>query len=128
MSRKYRVLLFFWAALFALSMLFVFTGVGSLFLSGAGGGDGLDQPNVDPEAPTQPAREEFNLSIVLAAITAVASGGGLIATTYFALRDDRRETALHQLQIESLKKEIEHKDLEIARLRRKQGSPPPAPE
>ena len=57
---------------------------------------------------------------MLAIVTAVASGGGFIATTYFAIREDRRDVALHDLQIESLKREIAHKDLEIARLRQEQ--------
>lgn len=128
MSGNYRKLLVFWGALFTLSMLFIFTSLGPMVFSEAGESDGLDQPNVSPESPNRPEESGFNLGMALAVITAVASGGGFIATTYFAMRADRREAALHQLQIESLKKEIEHKDLEISRLRRERRPPPSAPE
>lgn len=124
MSGKYAKLLVFWGVLFVLSLFFIFTGLGTSLRSGMDSSDGLDKPTVDPEGPDRPEEEAFNLGMVLAVITAVASGGGFIATTYFAIRDDRREAALHQLQIESLKKEIEHKDLEISRLRHEQEPTP----
>ncbi len=128
MSGKYRKLQVFWGVLFVLSLLFIFTGLGSRLLEGIGESDGLDKPTVDPGEPDQPGQqqgESFNLGMVLAVITTVASGAGFVATTYFAIRDDRRQTEVHQLQIQSLKKEIEHKDLEITRLRQEQEAKPP---
>ena len=115
MSGKYAKLLIFWGVLFVLSLFFIFTGLGTSFQSGSDPTHELDKPPVGPEE--KPAETAFNWGMVLAVVTAVASGGGFIATTYFAVREDRRDTDLHQLQIESLKREIEHKDLEIAKLR-----------
>lgn len=126
MSGKYAKLIIFWGVLFVLSLLFIFTGLGASLQSGMEGSDGFDKPNVDPEGGDKPEEAGFNLGMVLAVVTAVASGGGFVVTTYFAVREDRREADLHQLQIESLKREIAHKDLEIARLRqeRKRDAPP----
>jgi hypothetical protein len=126
MSGKYSKLLIFWGVLFVLSLLFIFTGLGPSFQSGMDPTSGLDKPTVDPEEVEKPDETAFNWGMVLAVVTAVASGGGFIATTYFAIREDRRDASLHQLQIQSLKREIEHKDLEIAKLRqeREQDAPP----
>ena len=126
MSGKYSKLLIFWGVLFVLSLLFIFTGLGTSFQSGTDPTNGLDKPTVDPEEVEKPDETAFNWGMVLAVVTAVASGGGFIATTYFAVREDRRDVAMHQLQIESLKREIEHKDLEIAKLRQEgeQDAPP----
>lgn len=118
MSGKYSKLLIFWGVLFVLSLFFIFTGLGPSQPSAADGSNELHRPNVDPEEGDKPQESAANWGMVLAVVTAVASGGGFIATTYFAIREDRRDAAIHQLQIKSLKKEIEHKDLEIARLRR----------
>ena len=126
MSGKYSKLLIFWGVLFVLSLLFIFTDLGTSFQSGTDPTNGLDKPTVDPEEVEKPDETAFNWGMVLAVVTAVASGGGFIATTYFAVREDRRDVAMHQLQIESLKREIEHKDLEIAKLRQEgeQDAPP----
>jgi hypothetical protein len=126
MSGKYSKLLVFWGVIFVLSLLFIFTGLGTSLRIGSGGLIELDRPTVAPEEGAETIATGFNWGIALAVITAVASGGGFIATTYFAIREDRRDAAIHQLQIASLKKEIEHKDLEIARLRqeREQDSDP----
>ena len=110
-----------------MSLFFIFTGFGASFFAGSEGSNGLDKPTVDPEGPDEPEEVSFNTGMILAVVTAVASGGGFIATTYFAIRDDRRRSAIHQLQIDSLKKEIEHKDLEISRLRQAQEPKPPTP-
>jgi len=120
MSGKYSKLLIFWGVLFVLSLLFIFTGLGPSFQSAAESSNGFDKPTVGPDEGEVPEETAFNWGMVLAVVTAVASGGGFIATTYFAIREDRRDAAIHQLQIESLQKEIEHKDLEIARLRQEQ--------
>ena len=126
MSRKYSKLLLFWGVLFVLSLLFIFTGLGTSFQSGTDSTNGLDKPTVDPGEGEKPVETAFNWGMVLAVVTTIASGGGFIATTYFAIRDDRRDAELHQLQIDSLMKEIEYKDLEIAKLRqeREQEQPP----
>ena len=126
MSGKYSKLLIFWGVLFVLSLLFIFTGLDTSFQRGMDASSGLDKPTVDPEEGEKPAETGFNWGMALAVVTTIASGGGFIATTYFAVREDRRDVAMHQLQIESLKREIEHKDLEIAKLRqeREQESPP----
>ena len=126
MSGKYSKLLIFWGVLFVLSLLFIFTGLGTSFQSGKEPTNGLNKPTVDPEEGEKLAETAFNWGMVLAVVTTIASGGGFIATTYFAVREDRRDVAMHQLQIESLKREIEHKDLEIAKLRQEgeQDAPP----
>ena len=117
MSGKYSKLLVFWGVLFVLSLLFIFTGLGTMSRTGSGSSTGLDKPTTAPEGGELVAEEDLNWSLVLAIVTAVASGGGFIATTYFAIREDRRDAALHDLQIETLKREIAHKDLEIAKLK-----------
>ena len=120
MSGKYSKLLLFWAVLFLLSLFFIFTGLGTPSRTESGPSSGLDKPTTDPEGGELVEEADFNWSLVLAVVTAVASGGGFIATTYFAIREDRRDATLHDLQIETLKREIAHKDLEIARLRQEQ--------
>jgi hypothetical protein len=126
MSGKYSKLLIFWGVLFILSLFFIFIGLGASLQSGPEGSEGLDKPPVSPEEGEKPEETVFNWGLVLAVVTTIASGGGFIATTYFAIREDRRDAALHQLQIDSLKKEIEHKELEIAKLsqEREQETPP----
>ncbi len=125
MSGKYSKLLVFWGVLFVLSLLFLFTGLGTSLRSASDGLIGLDKPNIDLEEIEKPIETAFDWGWVLAAITTVASAGGFIATTYFAIREDRRAAAMHQLQIDTLKREIEHKDLEIAKMRRESEQPPP---
>lgn len=120
MSAKYAKLFLFFGVLFLLSLASIFHGLGAWQTGSPGFESGLEQPHVDPEDIFTPARDSLNLSMVLALVTAVASGGGFIATTYFAMRDDRRQAALHRLQIQSLRQEIVHKDLEIKRLRQEQ--------
>ena len=120
MSGKYSKLLVFWGVLFVLSLFFIVNGFGTRFQLENGASIGLGSPTSEPEFGEQVVEADFNWSLVLAIITAVASGGGFIATTYFAIREDRRDAALHDLQIETLKREIAHKDLEIARLRQEQ--------
>ena len=117
MVGKYSKLLVFWGVLFVLSLFFIFTGFGTMSRTESESSNGLDKPTIGPEGGDLVAEADFNWSLVLAIVTAIASGGGFVATTYFAIREDRRDAALHDLQIESLKREIAHKDLEIARLR-----------
>lgn len=120
MSGKYSKLLVFWGVLFALSLFFIFTGLGTTSRTESAPSNGLDKPTIGPEGGELVAEADSNWNMVLAIVTAVASGGGFIATTYFAIREDRRDTALHDLQIETLKREIAHKELEIAKLRQEQ--------
>jgi len=118
MSGKYAKQLIFWGVLFVLSLYLIFTGLGPSNQNEIGELENLDKPTVNPEDPGSPWVVGFNWGMALAVLTAVASGGGFVATTFFALREDRRDAALHELQVETLKREITHKDLEIARLKR----------
>ena len=128
MSGKYRKLLLFWGILFALSAFLIVFNLGRLQQQEGGeGGPGTGFPETPEEGgdgsgalPPGPEEGEPPLNMILAIITAVASGGGFIVTTLFALREDRRESALYDLEVENLKKEIEQKELEIAKLRREQ--------
>lgn len=124
MTGKYAKLLLFFGVLFVLSVSFMAAGLRGWPVGGVGGDNGFEIPNVDPEDILKPEEGTLNLSMVLAVVTAVASGGGFLATTYFALRNDRRQAAIHRLQIHSLVKEIEHKDLEIKQLRRELAKKP----
>lgn len=114
MSLRYAKLLIFWGVIFIVSLFLIFTGFGNDFPLGS---TGSDQSPLVPEEGEAPDDEGSNWNLILAVVTAVTSGAGFVVTTIFALRDDRRESALHQLEIENLKREIEHKDLEIEKLR-----------
>ena len=118
MSLRYAKLLVFWGVVFVISLFLIFTGFGNIFQSSSEPSIGPDKPAIGPEGEdTWP-----NWNLILGVITAVTSGAGFITTTFFAMRDDRRETALHDLQIKNLQKEIEQKDLEIKNLRQDQES------
>jgi hypothetical protein len=125
MSGKYSKLLIFWGVIFFLSLFFIITGPGASFQDGMDNSNGIDKPTVDPEEGDKPEETAFNWGMLLAMVTTVASAGGFIATTYFAIREDRRDTAMHQLQIANLKREIERKDLEISKLRQEREQDPP---
>lgn len=130
MPGKHGKLLLLWGALFAFSLLFLLLNVGLLRRTeGILVFPPLDQPSGEPGEEEPPPEGAYRAwSIVLGVVAAVTSAGGFIATTFFALREDRRESALHELQLEKLKREIEQKDLEIAELRREQGGQhPPGP-
>lgn len=53
------------------------------------------------------------------------SAGPIRATTHFTIREDRRSPALDQLHFGSLKRKIEYKGLDIARLRQKREQDTP---
>ena len=128
MSGRYSKLLVFWAILFTLSAAVIFVNIRVLQQRTEGSfppGIGPEVPDSGPDEGEQPADSSQTWAIVLAVVTAVASGGGFIVTTIFALRNDRRESALYLLQIKNLKKEIEHKDLEIERMKRERRAPEP---
>jgi len=120
MSLRYVKLLVFWGVVFVLSLVFIFTGLDTPFSSESESSPGSDKPITDPEGGDKPEDTGPSWNIILGVVTAVTSGAGFMATTIFALRDDRRDATLHELQIKNLKKEIEQKDLEIENLRRDQ--------
>ena len=119
MSMRYAKFLIFWGVVFVISLFFIFTGFGNNFSGFPESSIGLDKPPVNPEGE-EGQEEEPNWNIILGVVTAVISGAGFMATTIFALREDRRDTALYDLQIKNLQKEIEQKNLEIEKLRREQ--------
>lgn len=122
--KTYRILLVFWGVLLILSLGSVTLNVWTVVEVGP-------PPPIDPGVPTDtdngeppvivPEDSTEGLSLTLSLISAVAAAGGFIVTTVFALREDRRDSATHALEVENLRKEIEQKKLEIARLRREQG-------
>lgn len=117
MSGKYYKILLFWTAIFAVSSAIVFISwnrVDSAY-------DGRPPSITDPDEG-EPENGQ-NLSIVLGVVSALISASGFIVTTYFALREDRRDNTMHNLQIKKLQREIEEKELELDRLR-KQAPPP----
>ncbi len=116
MSLRYVKLLILWGVVFVISLFFIFSGFGDFFQSSSESLNGSDKPAIGPEG--EDAGPNWNL--ILGVVTAVTSGAGFITTTFFALREDRRETAVHDLQVKNLKKEIEQKDLEINKLRQDQ--------
>ena len=126
MSGKYRMILAFWGALFLASILMLFVNLRSLE-----GGDtavlpqfpenGLELENGESlgrpgELPGNDS--EMQWSLILSTVSALISAAGFMATTYFALRSDRRQSALNELQVKKLAGEIERQRLEIDRLRK----------
>ena len=87
---------------------------------------------LDPTAPTsinglqgtddgddQIKEGEVDYGTVISVVTAVITGLGFIFTTFFAFREDRRASELHQLEIETAKRELAQKELEIEELRQR---------
>lgn len=107
MSGKYSKILLFWSLFFIVSVLIVIFGWNRADYA-------LDG------RPPEPEDTQISLNIVLGVVSAVTSAGGFIVTTYFALREDKRDKSMHDLQIEKLKRDIEEKDLELARLRKQE--------
>lgn len=131
MSGKYRVVLAFWGLLFLASSLIVLVS----WRPSDRAVDGLQPPttlppgnglesNVDddgkPAGGLVPVEDDTQWSLYLAAASAFVSAAGFMTTTYFAMRNDRRQTALTQLQVQQLATEIERQRLEIDRLKREQ--------
>ncbi len=127
MSGKYRLLLAFWGILFLASSLIVAISVVPLggeigglfpkFILSEGGLELESKPGGD-DIPVDVVQDWW--SLVLAAVSAFISAAGFIATTYFAVRSDHRQSALTELQIQQLSNEIERQKLEIDRLKREQ--------
>ncbi|MFL7837949.1 MAG: hypothetical protein ACK2T4_02000 [Candidatus Promineifilaceae bacterium] len=127
MSGKYRLLLAFWSALFFVSALILFTSVQSLNIGSEGNPplfpeEGTESGNDDPgdkpivELPVDRAKTQW--SLILSTFSALVSAAGFMATTYFAMRTDRRQTAITELEIQKLANEIERQRLEIDQMRR----------
>lgn len=129
MSGKYRLLLAFWSALFLVSALILFVSLQS-FSAGSGAkwplfpGNGTESeiggPGEKPEGelPADDAGSQW--SLILSTVSALISAAGFMATTYFAMRNDGRQTALTDLEIQKLANEIERQRLEIDQMRRSQ--------
>lgn len=126
MSGKYRLLLAFWSTLFLVSALILIVNI-QAFSAGSGAelplfpGNGAETENGGPgdkpggELPSNDA--EIQWSLILSTISALISAAGFMATTYFAMRKDRRQTALTELEIQKLAQEIERQRLEIDQMR-----------
>jgi hypothetical protein len=108
--RTYRGRLFFFGILFLLSAGLL---LASLFLLN-GGGPGNTTSGLETELPVPAA----SLTLLLSALTVVGSAVGFAVTTFFNLRDDRRDAQRHALEMERLRQELTLKELEIERLRR----------
>lgn len=129
MSGKYRLLLAFWSALFLASALILFINLQSL---STGGGvklplfpdNGLEtdigEPGDKPGGELPSDDPGSQLSLLLSTVSALVSAAGFMATTYFAMRNDRRQSALTELEIKKLANEIERQRLEIDQMRRAQ--------
>lgn len=130
MSGKYHLLLAFWGALFLASALILFVSVQS-FSRSAGAiyppFPGNETETENGESGENPAGGFFpgddggtQWSLILSTASAFISAAGFMATTYFAMRNDRRQTALTELDLQKLANEIERQRLEIDQLRRSQ--------
>jgi hypothetical protein len=134
MSGKYRLLLAFWGALFLVSACIMLVSVRSFRQESEGALPPFPLPGLEIETegakpiekPDEGVGEEdvgAQWSLVLATVSAFISAAGFMATTYFALRNDRRQAALTELEVQKLANEIERQRLEINQLRRAQESP-----
>ncbi len=133
MSGKYRKLLVFWGVVLVLALAFTFVNwrvyqVGSWLPDGGAiippdDNEGIETGDGDEDLPTIviPSDTERLINLVLSAATALAAAGGFLVTTYFAAREDRRESEMHDLEVDKLKREIQKKELEIQKLRNKSG-------
>ena len=130
MFGKTRALLLIWGVLLAISLLGVVIGLRQMSASSMleitlpiqpeAGEDGPPTTTVEIEG------QETPWPLALSVFTAVIAAAGFVGTTFFAMRSDRRQTELHDLQVANLRTEIERQQLEIERLRR-EDAPPPEP-
>ena len=129
MSGKYRLLLAFWSALFLVSALILFVNLQSLSTGSGvqlplfpdnGAETEIGEPGDKPggELPSDDSGSQW--SLLLSTVSALISAAGFMATTYFAMRNDRRQSALTELEIKKLANEIERQRLEIDQMRRAQ--------
>lgn len=134
MSGTYRLILAFWLGLFLVSLIILLMSLRSMDGSGAilppfpGNGQETsgsdDRPESGDSSPEDPGGQ---WSLVLSTVSAIISAAGFMATTYFALRNDRRQSALAELEIQKLAHEVERQKLEIEKMKREQqnGKSPP---
>lgn len=131
MAGKVRTLLLFWAVLLLVSLLILIVGLRQASHALSIGVPPLTLPmqpedageGTPPDGGTDSGEANAPWMLGLSVVTAVVSAAGFVATTFFALRTDRRETALHELQLANLRAEIERQALEIERLRRNRPAP-----
>lgn len=130
MSGKYRLLLASWGALFLVSTLILFVNL----QSSSGDADMILPPFPGNELETEegkpgdkPAGGDLlpedggaQWSLILSTASAFISAAGFMATTYFSMRNDHRQAALTELEVQKLANEIERQRLEIDQLRRSQ--------
>jgi hypothetical protein len=116
MSGKYTKLLLFWVILFGIALAIIFIS----WQNASNASAGINLPGIADPGQGTGDDNAGALNLVLGVITALTSAGGFIVTTLFALREDRRDAAMHKFQIERLKREIEQKDLELDQMRREQ--------
>ena len=127
MSGKYRLLLASWGALFLASTLILFVNLqsssnnaGTILPPFPGfelGTEEGDKP-VGGDLLTEDGDTQW--SLILSTASAFISAAGFMATTYFAMRNDHRQAALTELEVQKLAAEIERQRLEIDQLRRSQ--------
>lgn len=130
MSNRLRILRLFWILIFALSLAIIalnWNGFSQIEESpstdGAPSGLPGDTSTTEPgETDGEFESVEFRdpnraLNLFLATITAAASVGGFLVTTFFSMRDDRRAGALHALELRNLQQELKQRELEIERLK-----------
>jgi hypothetical protein len=124
MVGKYRLLLAFWGALFLVSALILLVNMQALSAETGAllpfPGDNQQTESVEPGDKPGSEDQATQWSLILSTVSAFISAAGFMTTTYFAMRSDRRQTALTELEIEKLAEEIERQRLEIERLRRAQ--------
>lgn len=128
MSGKYQLLLAFWGALFVVSLLMLLVGLQSVdsenIVLPPSPGDTTEanggEPGDRPGGGLLPSESGGRWTLILSTISAFVSAAGFMTTTYFAARNDRRQSRLTELEITKLANEIERQRLEIDELRRAQ--------
>ena len=127
MSGKYRLLLASWGALFLASTLILFVNLqsssndaGTILPPFPGFELGTEEGDKPAGGDLRPEDGDTQWSLILSTASAFISAAGFMATTYFAMRNDHRQAALTELEVQKLAAEIERQRLEIDQLRRSQ--------
>lgn len=127
MSGKYRLLLASWGALFLASTLILFVNLqsssgdaGTILPPFPGFESGTEEGDKPAGGDLLPEDGGTQWSLILSTASAFISAAGFMATTYFAMRNDHRQAALTELEVQKLAHEIERQRLEIDQLRRSQ--------
>lgn len=132
MVGKVRTLLLFWAVLLLVSLLILIVGLRQASQALSIGVPPLTLPmqpddaaeGTLPDGGGEGGANNASWMLGLSVVSAAVSAAGFVVTTFFALRTDRRETALHDLQVANLRAEIARQALEIERLQRNRPAPP----